>query len=338
MSSASKNVWNHPTSSSSFLSTNSSTSSTSFFAIKDECLNYFESTEIEYFVRTLISEIITRSPEDPIMYAAQFFRKVRLCQHVVSRDLKFIRESQYNRISFVVCVKNAFSGFTAGVVPSETGGVKEGKSEMTIFELSTFVSLLFEGISVHFVELFAAVLEPSQRNESNISLSRFYLSHLLSALYFTVVYECWLNELSGFCEVKNGRKVVDLRNVLVWIDTPAYYSTKGPDKALFSKFIEEVINSRKAKGDSEISFKRLKRYMFLNETLQNEIMDKLPKEAVWKAEEPPIDSTYPDLESTVEIPASSYEDEESSNAIEGADSVQVDSNFHISAPDPSQTE
>ena len=305
--STSTNIWNHPASSdsSSFLISNPSSSSSS--SISNECLKYFESTEIEYFVRTLISEILTGNPDDPTMYAAQFFRKVRLCQHVVSRDLKFIRESHYNRISFVVCIKNAFSGFLAGDscldVSIEPGSSKSGDAEMTIFEFSSFVSLLFQGISIHFVELFAAVLEPSQRHESNISLSTFYISHLLSALYFTVVYENWLNELSAFSEVKNNRKVVELRSILLWIDTPAYHSTRGPDKALFSRLIEELITARQGKGDSEISFKRLKRHMFLDECLQKEIINKLPRAAMWtqhsKSRE--ISREIQDLESVRDI-------------------------------------
>ena len=266
-------VWTHPTSadssssssspSSSFYSSSSSSSSVNL--IKNECLNYLETTEIEYFIRTLISEVMAVNPDDPIIYASQFFRRVRFCQHVLSRDLKFIRESHYNRASFVVCIMNAFSGFL------ESDG-----AEMTIFELSSFISLLFQGISVHFVELFAAVLEPSQKHESNISLSKFYLSHLLSALYFTVMYENWLNELSAFCEIKNNRKVVDLRSILLWVGTPAYLKTRGPDKALFSNFVEDTITTRQAKGDGEISFKRLKRYIFLNDAFQRDIVDKLP--------------------------------------------------------------
>ena len=117
---------------------------------------------------------------------------------------------------------------------------------------------------------------------------------------------------------------MELRSILAWVDTPAYHSTRGPDRVLFSKFIEELIVARQGKGDSEISLKRLKRYMFLNESLQKEITNKLPTAAVWTGDNkfpPQVSEVIQDLKSAGTVPSVTSQAEETSNASEMVDSL-----------------
>jgi hypothetical protein len=239
---------------------------------------------MDFFLKNLIKDVLTNNPEDPFVYASHYFRKIKLCQHIISKDLKFIRESQYNRASFIVCLRSAFCGFTSA-------------AEMTIFELNSFICVMFTGFSVHYVELFATVLDPTQRHE-NPNFNKYNLFQLLKALYFTVLYENWLNELSTFTDTKSDRKMINLRDLLQWVKTSSAnynlsYNTAVPDKKFIIPLIEEFIDiydnnisSRESSdgngpnaygyGENEMSFQKIKRSFFLNNLLQNEIISKLP--------------------------------------------------------------
>ena len=196
---------------------------------------------------------------------------MKSCQHVVSRDLKFIRESQYNRASFVVCIREAFSGFASD-------------GEMTIYEFSSFIALLFQGFSVHFIEHFAAVLEPTHKSD-NPSLIKYNISHLQQGLFFTILYENWLNELCAHSDTKTGKKIVDLQGVFQWLKMfqvngstreveSARNSMSTPNCDVLIALVEEFMDIH---SDSEMSLNKFKRSLFLNSQLQREIVTRLPR-------------------------------------------------------------
>ena len=78
-SKSSSRVWQHPGDPSEGNNTTHSscvTVSSSNTQMKDECLSYLNSLEIEYFLTTLVKEVLNVSPDDPVAYAAHFFHKV----------------------------------------------------------------------------------------------------------------------------------------------------------------------------------------------------------------------------------------------------------------------
>ena len=228
-------------------------------AERSECLRYLESSEVDYFLKNLVKEVISVNPEDPIVYAANFFRRIRDCKFVLSRDLSFIRESHYNRGCFVVCVKDAFSKF-----PTD--------SDVTLFEFSSFLELLFRGFGVSTIEIFAAALEPSVKDEES---TRYKIVHLQYSLYFWIVYEFWLQEISEICEVKNNRKYVDLVNIINWVK-----SQRSQFVCPSKEIVVSVLNEMLYRGETDLSFRRLRNFFFLSSALHDDLCLKLPKQSV----------------------------------------------------------
>lgn len=241
-------------------STNSSIASERF-----NDLRYLEAVEIEYFLKLLLKEVILISPDDHLAFSATFFRRLRTCQYILGKDLSFIRESHYNRLSFVFCCRDAFSGFS---------DVKE----MSLYEFACFLDLAFPGFNEKSLEEFATVLEPMVQTPTS---KTYDFQHLQQSLYFWIVYEKWLHELSGLCkgvdisiDIKATRKVANLATLLKWVNSERYDITLSPSKDLVVKIFTEIFERQ---VEPEISFDRLKQYLFLNSSLHSDLLSKLPK-------------------------------------------------------------
>ena len=229
-------------------------------------ITHVQENEEEVFskISDLTKEILIYNPEDIYNFSIIFFRKLRSCQHVLSKDLSFIRESKYNRQSFVVCLVEAFSGF-----PENT--------EMTIYEFSAFIELSFSGFTVDLLEDFYLFLEPSPI-DSLTEIKKYKLNHLLSSLYFWIVYENWLNELSSFSKGidigKESKKTVNIPAVLAWADSSRYDLNYAPPKEIIVTLLSGILEFR---GESVIYLDKLKQMLFLNTAIQSDILEKLPK-------------------------------------------------------------
>jgi len=234
---------------------------------KFESLKYLESVEIEYFLRLLLKEVIANNPEDPLGFASLFFRKIRTCQYVLSKDVNFIRESIHNRGSFIVCVMEAFSGFPEG-------------TEMSLFEFSSFLGLTYSGFSIEILQNFASALDPSAVGEA-LDANKYNLNHLLSSLYFWILYENWLVELEKLSQAKDsttkkeGLKNISLPAVLSWLKSLRYdEGVCGPPRDILTALLNELMELR---GESDMNYDRLRQVFFLNSAIQADILTKIPK-------------------------------------------------------------
>lgn len=234
---------------------------------KVEAARYLEATEIDYFLKVLVREVLTFNPEDPIAFAVNFFRRVRNCTYITNRDLSFIRESQYNRGSFIIVCRAMFAKF-----PS---------LEVTIFDFFNIIDLCFQGFSVQYFSRVAFSLDPVTPGDTP-EQAKYNVRHLLSSLEFFIYYESWMNELISLvsksvevgAEFPLVKKSVSLRILKEWAKSLRYELLVGPSKEILLSVADALAEQE---SELEIPIESIRRALLLNERVHEELSSKLPK-------------------------------------------------------------
>jgi len=237
---------------------------------KSEAAKYLESNEIDYFLKVLVKEVLLQSPEDPISFAMTFFRRVRNCTYITNRDISFIRESRYNRGSFIIICREMFA--------------KLLQLDFTAYDFFNIIDLCFQGFTVSYISKIVAYLDPSVTSET-LDQYKYRVQHLLCGLEFFIFYENWLNELTGLVSKTSEagvdfpvvKRTIPLRTLRNWVKSLRYDLLSGPNKEIILSLADELAEQF---PEADIPVETIRRALILNERVREELSSALPKVAM----------------------------------------------------------
>jgi len=74
---------------------------------------YLQSSEIDFFIRHLFTQVAAVKPEDSIQFSVDYFKRIQSCHHVLGAEYSFIASCKTNRRAFIFCLMETFQTFSS---------------------------------------------------------------------------------------------------------------------------------------------------------------------------------------------------------------------------------
>lgn len=232
--------------------------------ISDE--EYLESTELPFFLRSLLSQLSNSSmamktTDEAIDFAESFFRSVLSCHHVIGSDYSYICGSKYNRRAFVYCLQESFSSIS-------------DDEEITSADYQQLVDVICPDMPRHIIYEAAYAVEPA--NQSTSQTTKYLHKNLRIAVFFHIVYEEWLKMTENFFREEGVSGSANIAKLKLFLDHARVSISPHIDHP--PKLAIDSIGQG-ASTATEMTFDGLRRLLFKNPLVAAELYRK-PASAV----------------------------------------------------------
>jgi hypothetical protein len=251
---------------------------------RSEDESYLASSEINFFLRHLFSQVVALRPEDSIDFAAKYFKRIQSCHHVLGADYAYIGATKSNRRAFIFCLMEVFQTYShdKAISVSEYQQIVDMISpdfpRKIISDAAMSIEPLRGGSNASTVNIAnsggpSAGHQPA--NKAAESAPQYAHGKLRIALYFHIIYEEWLKYIETIFREEGSLDCLSLFRLRAYLDDCRRnwsISFSQPPSTGVDAALSQI-------SGSEVSFVGLLRALFASEIVQEDVTT-IPAKAV----------------------------------------------------------